>query len=94
MEAAIIGLIIAAAITATRSSRHTRWPLLAAVTMAVLPFVVVGVMKMTGNAAVAALRGLETSSVAWPVAWALFLGWFFRAARKPFGAPRLRKRKP
>jgi len=95
MDAAVIVLIIAATITATRSRRHARWPLAAAATLAILPFAVVFVTeRASGSSSIGATNGALVSFVSWPVAWALLIGWFFRVSRRPLLVPRTKAKRP
>lgn len=92
MDALMLGMIVAAAIAATRCGRNDRWPLWAAASLAAMPFVVRGVRGVLSGPDVAALHAVIASSIAWPVACALVAGWVFRASRRPALQGRRRKR--
>lgn len=79
-QALIIALVIVATISATRSARHARWPIWAAITFAVGPLLITALSRFAVAVPLATSYGLQASFVAWPVAWALIIGWFFRAS--------------
>lgn len=90
MDGLLTALIIVAAISATRSRRNARWPLFAAITFALLPFLVRLASSTRGSADDATVDGIYTAFVAWPVAWALLAGWVLRVSKRPTLLPRTR----